>query len=117
MRVLAVELYGDGVIARFLILGRTEVSDRELAGSDPKARVWFDLSDDLGTLYEWTRTGSTLVLPRARPGDPSPPNAPIIRGDAAFVPAVPPDAAQLTLITVEGVVEIRLREDRLDPRS
>jgi hypothetical protein len=108
VRVLAVELYADGVIARFLVLGATDLSRfAEIAGDDPAGRVSFSLDDDLGTAYRWSATGSTLVLAAGEAGGPSG-GKPILRGDAVFVPAVPPEATQLTLVTVEGLVEVPL---------
>jgi hypothetical protein len=110
VRVLAVELYADGVIARFLLLGATDPSGfAEIAGDDPVGRVSFSLDDDLGTTYQWSKTGSTLVLAAGEPGEPSGrAHNPILRGDAVFVPAVPAEATQLTFVTVEGLVEIPL---------
>ena len=106
-RVLAVELYADGVIARFLVLGATDPARfAEISGDDPVGRVSFSLDDDLGTAYRWSTTGSTLVL-AGGPGEPSG-GKPILRGDAVFVPAVPAEATQLTIVTVEGLVEVPL---------
>ena len=109
VRVLAVELYADGVIARFLVLGARDFSGFAGAtGDDPAGRVSFSLADDLGTAYRWSKTGSTLVLATGEPGALSGAHAPILRGDAVFVPAVPPEASQLTVVTVEGLVEVPL---------
>jgi hypothetical protein len=109
VRVLAVELYADGLIARFLILGATDLSGfASVAGDDQAGRVSFSITDDLGTGYEWASTGSTLVLPTSRPEGTTGGPSPILRGDAVFVPAVPTDAEQLTIVTVEGLVEIPL---------
>jgi hypothetical protein len=110
VRVLAVELYADGVIARFLILGAKDLSGfAGVAGDDAVGRVSFSLDDDLGTSYRWLKTGSTLVLAGSDlEGPTGGVGAPILRGDAVFVPAVPPEATQLTIVTVEGLVEIPL---------
>ncbi len=110
VRVLDLELYADGVIVRFLVLGARDLSGfAGIAGDDPAGRVSFSLTDDLGTAYEWTKTGSTLVLAGDQPGGSTGgARAPILRGDAVFVPAVPAEATQLTIVTVEGLVEIPL---------
>ena len=110
VQVLAVELYDDGVIARFLLHERELPSEFARALGEPEGRLSFRLSDDLDTTYRWTRTGSTLVLPKAADRGEATPrgDGPIIRGDAVFVPAIPDDATRLTVLTVEGLVEIPL---------
>ncbi|HEY7151555.1 MAG TPA: hypothetical protein VH391_07730 [Solirubrobacterales bacterium] len=109
IRVLAVELYDDGVIARFLLREGDEPSEFARARGEPEGRISFRLSDDLDTTYRWTRTGSTLVLPKATDEEPGARvDGLIICGDAVFVPAIPDDATRLSVLTVETLVEIPL---------
>jgi hypothetical protein len=105
LRVLGLELYEDGVIARFLLMERSGRARSEGAGA-----IAFTLTDDLGTAYEWTRTGSTLVLPKDDRPNPSSTRGgtPILRGDALFVPRVPDDVMRLTVVTAEQLVQIPL---------
>jgi hypothetical protein len=115
VQILAVELYGDGVIVRHSYNDPVEVRPRlplhyyELAGAEPpieellaEARAEggnpapnVSLSDDLGTTYfvSGSHEGGVQVM----------------HGESRFTPGVPAAAKRLEISTYAGTITVDLR--------
>lgn len=92
LHLLGAELYRDGVILRWLFVSARAESGGDGAHRPPQA---FALWDDAGTAY--TPQGGGWI-----PGHH-------LRGDTAFVPAVPADATRLEVAAGRQRYELELR--------
>ena len=92
VRVLAVELYEDGLIVRFALLGGLNMPETpEEAALRPQGPMNFGVADDLGTQYMSAGSHSG--------------GGKVTRGDAQFIPAVPEGASRLTVLTDAGPID------------
>ncbi len=97
LHLLAAELYRDGVLLRWLFVSPS--ANPERAGADDhKPPAAFSLWDDAGTAY--TPQGGGWI-----PGHH-------LRGDTAFVPAVPASATKLEVAAGRHRFELELRPAR-----
>lgn len=94
LHLLAAELYRDGVILRWLFVSARAESDRADEGAHRPPQT-FAVWDDAGTAY--TPQGGGWI-----PGHH-------LRGDTAFVPAVPPAATRLEVAAGRQRYELELR--------
>ena len=97
LHLLAAELYGDGVLLRWLFVSPPANPDRGGSG-EHRPPATFSLWDDAGTAY--TPQGGGWI-----PGHH-------LRGDTAFVPAVPPGATKLEVAAGRHRFELELRGGR-----
>jgi hypothetical protein len=81
LHLLAAEIYGDGVVLRWVFVAPQSARDTMAGDADHQPPQTFALWDDAGTAY--TPQGGGWV-----PGHH-------LRGDTAFVPTVPPSATRL----------------------
>lgn len=93
LHLLGAELYADGVILRWVFVSPSAQADRAPAGHRPPEA--FALWDDAGTAY--TPQGGGWI-----PGHH-------LRGDTAFVPAVPPRATRLEVGAGKERYQLELR--------
>lgn len=93
LHLLAAELYGDGVLLRWLFVSPPANPDNT-AGAEHRPPAAFSLWDDAGTAY--TPQGGGWI-----PGHH-------LRGDTAFVPAVPPGATRLEVAAGRHRFELQL---------
>jgi hypothetical protein len=94
LHLLAAELYGDGVLLRWLFVSPPANTESAAAG-EHRPPAAFSLWDDAGTAY--TPQGGGWI-----PGHH-------LRGDTAFVPAVPPAATMLGIAAGRHRFELPLR--------
>lgn len=90
-QVLAVELYGDGLIVRFSV-DDPVVDEADAEGGNPRLR--FTIEDDLSTDY--LRRGGSWG------------GAEVAHGQSRFTPAVPADATRLLVSSHAGTVQVDL---------
>jgi hypothetical protein len=99
VKVLAIELYDDGLIVRWVCPG-LELPVPDFADSDTATVETFDLPsfevrDDVGTRYR---------IEGASGGDA----VGAVRGESVYVPAIPAEARKLTVVTGARSVELNL---------
>ncbi len=114
VRVLAVELYGDGLVVRYTYDDPVDVRPTvpldfyDLAGVEPPLEALLaeaeaeggnlapgiSLRDDVGTRYIWSGGGQSGVE--------------VAQGESQFTPAVPADASRLVVSSYAGAIELDL---------
>lgn len=94
LHLLAAELYGDGVVLRWVFVSPPSATETMGGAVDHRPPQTFSLWDDAGTAY--TPQGGGWV-----PGHH-------LRGDTAFVPAVPPGATRLHVAADRHRFELEL---------
>lgn len=104
LHLLAGELYSDGVVLRWVFVSPPSAADTMGGAVDHRPPQTFALWDDAGTAY--TPQGGGWV-----PGHH-------LRGDTAFVPAVPPGVTRLHVAADRHRFELELEPGApLEPRS